>query len=80
MFQFTTYHNSDSFETLEEMIQSITEYGISLIEKSFDPKWDETTLTLQGTRAQFEKMFLEFDGDTGQSINIDEFMDALVPV
>jgi hypothetical protein len=80
MFQFTTYHNSDSFETLEEMIQTITEYGISLIEKSFDPEWDETTLTLQGTRAQFEKMFLESPGDSGQSINIDEFMDALVPV
>ncbi len=80
MFQFTMFHNSDSFETLEEMIQTITEYGISLIEKSFDPEWDETTLTLQGTRAQFEKMFLEFDGDSGQSINIDEFMDALVPV
>ena len=80
MFQFTMFHNSDSFETLEEMIQSITEYGISLIEKSFDPEWDETTLTLQGTRVQFEKMFLEYDGDTGQSINIDEFMDELVPV
>jgi len=80
MFQFVTYHNSDSFQELYEMIESIQGFGLEVVEKEYSTKWDETTLVLQGTRAQFEKFFNEYDGDTGQSINIDEFMDELEEV
>ena len=80
MFQFVTFHNDDSFLTLSEMVETIQEFGLEVVEKTFSTEWDETTLVLQGTRAQFEKFFLEYDGDTGQSINIDEFMDELEEV
>ena len=80
MFQFVTYHNSDSFQELYEMIESIQGFGLEVVEKEFSTEWDETTLVLQGTRAQFEKLFLEYDGDIGESINIDEFMDELEEV
>jgi hypothetical protein len=76
MFQFKTHHNDDSFITLSEMIESIQEFGLTVVEKTFSQKWNETTLVLQGTRAQFEKFFLS-DTDTSQSVNIDEFMDEL---
>jgi hypothetical protein len=80
MFQFTTYHNDDSFQTLTEMIETIQEFGLEVVEKEFSMKWDETTLVIQGTRAQFEKFFLESDEVSSQSINIDEFMDELEEV
>ena len=80
MFQFTTYHNDDSYGTLSELLEVVQEHGLIVVEKTFSLEWDETTLVLQGTRAQFEKFFLEYDGDTGQSINIDEFMDELEEV
>ena len=80
MFQFVTYHNSDSFQELYEMIESIQGFGLEVVEKEFSTEWDETTLVLQETRAQFEKLFLEYDGDIGESINIDEFMDELEEV
>lgn len=76
MFQFKTQHNDDSFITLSEMVESIQEVGLTVVEKTFNQKWNETTLVLQGTRAQFEKFFLS-DEDNSQSINIDEFMDEL---
>ena len=76
MFQFKTQHNDDSFITLSEMVESIQEVGLTVVEKTFNRKWNETTLVLQGTRAQFEKFFLS-DEDNSQSINIDEFMDEL---
>lgn len=80
MFQFTTFHNDDSFMDLGEMIDLIKEFGLEVVEKTFSTEWDETTLVLQGTRAQFEKFFLESEGDPSQSINIDEFMDELEEV
>jgi len=81
MFQFTTYHNDDSFQTLTEMIETIQEFGLEVVEKEFSLEWDETTLVLQGTRAQFEKFFLsEGEGDPSQSTDIDEFMDELEEV
>ena len=73
MFQFKIQHNDDSFITLSEMVESIQEVGLTVVEKTFNQKWNETTLVLQGTRAQFEKFFLS-DEDNSQSINIDEFM------
>jgi hypothetical protein len=76
MFQFKTFHNDDSFITLSEMIESIQEFGLTVVEKTFSQKWNETTLVLQGTRAQFEKFFLS-DEDMSQSVNVDEFMDEL---
>jgi hypothetical protein len=76
MFQFKTQHNDDSFMTLSEMVESIQEVGLTVVERTFSQKWNETTLVLQGTRAQFEKFFLS-DEDMSQSINIDEFMDEL---
>ena len=76
MFQFKTQHNDDSFITLSEMVESIQEVGLTVVEKTFNQKWNETTLVLQGTIAQFEKFFLS-DEDNSQSINIDEFMDEL---
>ena len=79
MFQFKTHHNDDSFITLSEMIESIQEFGLTVVEKTFSTEWDETTLVLQGTRAQFEKFFLS-NGDSSQSIDIDEFMEELVEV
>ena len=79
MFQFKTQHNDDSFITLSEMVESIQEVGLTVVEKTFNQKWNETTLVLQGTRAQFEKFFLS-DEDNSQSINIDEFMDELEEV
>jgi hypothetical protein len=79
MFQFTTFHNDDSFQTLTEMIETIQEFGLEVVEKEFSMKWDETTLVIQGTRAQFEKFFLS-DSDPSQSVNIDEFMDELEEV
>lgn len=79
MFQFKTFHNDDSFITLSEMIESIQEFGLTVVEKTFSQKWNETTLVLQGTRAQFEKFFLS-DEDMSQSVNIDEFMDELEEV
>jgi hypothetical protein len=79
MFQFTTFHNDDSFQTLTEMIETIQEFGLEVVEKEFSMKWDETTLVIQGTRAQFEKFFLS-DSDPSQSTNIDEFMDELEEV
>ena len=81
MFQFVTYHNSDSFQELYEMIESIQGFGLEVVEKEFSTEWDETTLVLQGTRAQFEKFFLsEGEGDPSQSTDIDEFMDELEEV
>ena len=80
MFQFTTFHNSDSFQDLEDMIDQIQEFGLTVVKKTFSTEWDETTLVLQGTRAQFEKFFLESDGDSAQSTDIDEFMDELEEV
>ena len=80
MFQFVTYHNSDSYQELYEMIESIQGFGLEVVEKEYSTKWDETTLVLQGTRAQFEKFFLESDDVSSQSINIDEFMDELEEV
>ena len=79
MFQFKIQHNDDSFITLSEMVESIQEVGLTVVEKTFNQKWNETTLVLQGTRAQFEKFFLS-DEDNSQSINIDEFMDELEEV
>jgi hypothetical protein len=76
MFQFKTHHNEESFITLSEMIESIQEFGLTVVEKTFSQEWNETTLFLQGTRAQFEKFFLS-DTDTSQSVNIDEFMNEL---
>lgn len=76
MFQFKTQHNDDSFMTLTEMVESIQEVGLTVVEKTFNQKWNETTLVLQGTRAQFEKFFLS-DEDMSQSVNVDEFMDEL---
>ena len=76
MFQFKTQHNDDSFMTLSEMVESIQEVGLTVVEKTFNQKWNETTLVLQGTRAQFEKFFLS-DEDMSQSVNVDEFMDEL---
>jgi hypothetical protein len=81
MFQFVTFHNDDSFLTLSEMVETIQEFGLEVVEKTFSLEWDETTLVIQGTRAQFEKFFLsEGDGDPSQSTNIDEFMDELEEV
>lgn len=81
MFQFVTFHNDDSFQTLSEMVETIQAFGLEVVEKTFSMKWDETTLVLQGTRAQFEKFFLsEGEGDPSQSVNIDEFMDELEEV
>jgi len=80
MFQFVTFHNDDSFLTLSEMVETIQEFGLEVVEKTFSTEWDETTLVLQGTRAQFEKFFLESDEVSSQSINIDEFMDELEAV
>ena len=79
MFQFKTHHNVDSFITLSEMVESIQEFGLTVVEKTFSQEWNETTLFLQGTRKQFEKFFLS-DSDTSQSVNIDEFMDELEEV
>ena len=79
MFQFKTHHNDDSFITLSEMVESIQEFGLTVVEKTFSQEWNETTLFLQGTRKQFEKFFLS-DSDTSQSVNIDEFMDVLEEV
>lgn len=79
MFQFKTHHNDDSFITLSEMVESIQEFGLTVVEKTFSQEWNETTLFLQGTRKQFEKFFLS-DSDTSQSVNIDEFMDELEEV
>ena len=78
MFQFMTYHNADSFQTLTEMVETIQEFELSVVE-TFPTEWDETALVIQGTRAQFEKFFLS-DSDPSQSINIDEFMDELEEV
>ena len=81
MFQFVTFHNDDSFMTLSEMVETIQEFGLEVVEKTFSTEWDETTLVLQGTRAQFEKFFLsEGEGDPSQSTDIDEFMDELEEV
>jgi len=81
MFQFVTFHNDDSFLTLSEMVETIQEFGLEVVEKTFSLEWDETTLVLQGTRAQFEKFFLsEGEGDPSQSTDIDEFMDELEEV
>jgi len=81
MFQFVTFHNDDSFQTLTEMVETIQEFGLEVVEKTFSLEWDETTLVLQGTREQFEKFFLsEGEGDPSQSTNIDEFMDELEEV
>ena len=79
MFQFKTHHNDDSFITLSEMVESIQEFGLTVVEKTFSQEWNETTLFLQGTRKQFKKFFLS-DSDTSQSVNIDEFMDDLEEV
>ena len=79
MFQFKTHHNDDSFITLSEMIESIQEFGLTVVEKTFSQEWNETTLFLQGTRKQFKKFFLS-DSDTSQSVNIDEFMNELEEV
>ena len=79
MFQFKTQHNEDSFITLSEMIESIQEFGLTVVEKTFSQEWNETTLFLQGTRKQFKKFFLS-DSDTSQSVNIDEFMNELEEV
>ena len=79
MFQFKTHHNDDSFITLSEMVESIQELGLTVVEKTFSQEWNETTLFLQGTRKQFKKFFLS-DSDTSQSVNIDEFMDELEEV
>jgi hypothetical protein len=78
MFQFMTYHNDDSFQTLTEMVETIQEFELTVVE-TFPTEWDETALVIQGTREQFEKFFLS-DSDTSQSINIDEFMDELEEV
>jgi hypothetical protein len=78
MFQFVTYHNDDSFQTLTEMVETIQEFELTVVE-TFPTEWDETALVIQGTRAQFEKFFLS-DSDPSQSINIDEFMDELEEV
>ena len=81
MFQFVTFHNDDSFLTLSEMVETIQEFGLEVVEKTFSLEWDETTLVIQGTRAQFEKFFLsEGEGDPSQSTDIDEFMDELEEV
>lgn len=79
MFQFKTHHNDDSFITLSEMVESIQEFGLTVVEKTFSQEWNETTLFLQGTRKQFKKFFLS-DSDTSQSVNIDEFMNELEEV
>jgi len=79
MFQFTTYHNDDSYGTLSELLEVVQEHGLTVVEKTFSLEWDETTLVLQGTRDQFEKFFLS-NGDSSQSIDIDEFMEELVEI
>ena len=79
MFQFTTFHNDDSYMDLGEMIDLIKEFDLEVVE-TYPTEWDETALVLQGTRAQFEKFFLESDEDSAQSIDIDEFMDELEEV
>jgi hypothetical protein len=78
MFQFMTYHNDDSFQTLTEMVETIQEFELTVVE-TFPTEWDETALVIQGTREQFEKFFLS-DSDPSQSVNIDEFMDELEEV
>ena len=78
MFQFVTYHNDDSFQTLTEMVETIQEFELSVVE-TYPTEWDETALVIQGTREQFEKLFLS-ESDPSQSTNIDEFMDELEEV
>ena len=78
MFQFTTYHNPDSFISLEEMVQTIKDHNLELVEQTYSQEWDETTLVLQGTREQFENFFISTTGEeSSQSVDIEEFMDLL---
>ena len=68
MFQTTIFHNDDSDLTLQETIEEFESFGLTLISKEFDLKWDEWTLVIQGTREQFF------------SWNEEEFMEDLIEV
>ena len=80
MFQFTTFHNDDSFGTLTDLLEVVEEHGLTVVDQFLDTKWDETVITIRGTRDQFEKFFLTTTEDPSQSVNIDEFMDELEEV
>jgi len=78
MFQFTTYHYDDLGD-LSDLIEVITNHGLSVIDKWFDTEFDETGLTIQGTREQFRTMFEQTSQDDWGT-DIEEFMAELVPV
>lgn len=79
MLQFTAYHNSDCFDSLEDYIKMVKDHGLNPVEQSYSDEWDETTIIIHGSKDQFESFFLKTtEGDWGT--NIDEFMDELKEV
>ena len=79
VFQFKTHHNPDSFETLPELLETFSKYGLEVVSQITDPKWEETTIILEGSEENFRAMFTETsEGEPGTDIS--EFMDELIPV
>ena len=79
MYQLTIFHNDDdACETLEEVTDRLTRWGLKVDHTTYDPNCDEHTIVVQGTKDQFISCGEEAQGG-GPSFNEEEFLDALEP-
>lgn len=81
MYQLTVHHSPDSHPDIEigQFLSEATDSGLTVADTRLNPLYDETSVTLRGTRDQFLSYFnLVSEGDWGS--DVDEFMDMLVRV
>jgi hypothetical protein len=79
MFQLTACHNEDeSCMSIEEYLEILEDHHLNVVHQKFDPDSGDTTIVIQGTKANFFK-WCDNTND-GPAWNEEEFMDLLVKV
>jgi hypothetical protein len=80
-YQITVLYSPDNNPdmTIGEFIADATSQGLVVTDTRLDLEYDETSVTLRGTKDQFLAYFnVISEGDWGS--DVDEFMDTLHPV
>lgn len=79
MYQLTTHHNEDdSCMSIEEYLEVLEDHHLNIVHQEFDPDSGDTTIVIQGTKANFFK-WCDNTND-GPAWNEEEFMELLVKV
>lgn len=80
MFKSTSFFNDElGFDSIGEYIAVINKHGLKVIEQVLDLEYDETRITVQGSREQFEAFFIDInEGSWG--FDLDELLHDLIPV